>query len=52
MKPVIFADETNLFSPGKEIKTLLPKTNYELQTIHECFKTNKRSLNEDKTNFL
>ena len=51
LKPIMFADDTNLFCSNKEIKPLFLKTNLELGKISEWFRTNKLSLNEDKTRF-
>ena len=51
LKPIMFADDTNLFCKSKTVKTLFLKANIELQKISEWFQANKLSLNEDKTRF-
>ena len=51
LKPIIFADDTNLFCSGKHIKTLFQTANIELEKIAICFQANKLSLNESKTKF-
>ena len=42
---IIFADDTNLFSSGKDLKILESTTNSELQNISLALKANKLSLN-------
>ena len=49
---IMFADDTNFFFSHKNIKTLFEKTNNELKIINEWFKSNKLSLNMDKTNYI
>ena len=51
LKPVRFADDTNLFCKSKTVKTLFTKANTGLKKISEWFQANKLSLNEDKTRF-
>ena len=51
LKPIMFADDTNLFCKSKTVKTLFLKANIELKKISEWFQANKLSLNEDKTRF-
>ena len=48
-KPIMFADDTNLFYKSKTVKTLFLKANIELKKISQSFQANKLSLNEDKT---
>ena len=48
---VMFADDTNLFIDGKDIKTIFKTMNDELVKLVEWFKANKLSLNKDKTVF-
>ena len=50
-KPIMFADDTNLFFPGKYIKTLFQTANIELEKIAIWFQAKKHSLNESKTKF-
>ena len=49
LKPVIFADDTNLFLSNKEIKKLFNDMNVELQKMSIWFKANKLSLNLTNT---
>ena len=51
LKPIMFADDTNLFCLGKHIKTLFQTANTELEKIAIWFQANKLSLNESKTKF-
>ena len=51
LKPIMFADDTNLFCSGKHIKTLFQTANIELEKIAIWFQANKLSLNESKTKF-
>ncbi len=45
----LFADDTNLFTHGKDIKLLVSQTNTLLSELNIWFITNKLSLNADKT---
>ena len=47
----MFADDTNIFVSGKNIKTLFHTIKEELKLLVEWFKANKLSLNETKTLF-
>ena len=51
LKPIMFADDTNLFCSGKHIKTLFQAAEIELEKTAIWFKANKLSLNESKTKF-
>ena len=51
LKPIMFADDINLFCSGKHIKTLFQTANIELEKIAIWFQANKLSLNESKTKF-
>ena len=51
LKPIMFADDTNLFCSRKHIKTLFQIANIELEKISIWFQENKLSLNESKTKF-
>ena len=44
LKPIMFADDTNLFCSNKEIKPLFLKANLELAKISEWFGVNKLSF--------
>ena len=46
---VMFADDTNLFLSHKKIDALFAITNVELENVSTWFKSNKLSLNVDKT---
>ena len=50
--PILFADDTDLFSSGKEIKTLETNINNELSHISIWLKVNKLSLNIKKTHYM
>ena len=47
---VVFADDTNLFLSHKNIDTHFAIMNVELEKVSTWFKSNKLSLNVDKTN--
>ena len=49
---LMFADDTNLFMPHKNIDTLFGSRNVELANVSTWFKSNKFSLNVDKTKCL
>ena len=49
LKLVMFADDTNLFLSNKDINKLFNDMNVELQKMSIWFKTNKLSLNSNKT---
>ena len=51
LKPVMFADDTNLFLSNKDINKLFNDVNVELQKLSSWFKANKVSLNLTKTNW-
>ena len=44
LKPILFADDTNLFSSGKYIKELCSVVSIELDTLCKWFQVNKLSL--------
>ena len=50
--PILFADDTNLFSSGKEIEALEANINSELSHISTWLKVNKLSLNIKKTHYM
>ena len=51
LKPIKFADDTNLFCESRTVKTLFLKANIDLEKISEWSQANKLSLNEDKIRF-
>ena len=48
----MFADDTNLFVRGKSVEQIKNQINTELLIINEWFKTNRLSLNLDKTTYI
>ena len=48
----MFADVKNLIYSSKNIKTLFKTINFELTKVFEWLKTNKLSIDIDKTNFI
>ena len=51
-EPVLFADDTNLFSSGSKAISLQDGVNNDLAIIAEWLKVNKLSLNIKKTHFM
>ena len=51
-EPVLFADDTNLFSSGSNDISLQDGVNNDLAIIAEWLKVNKLSLNRKKTHFM
>ena len=51
-KPVIFADDTNLFATSTKLNSLISNVNTDLIMLSEWFKTNKLSVNIDKTFYI
>ena len=51
LKPILLADDTNLFCSGKDIKELCSVVSIELDKLCKWFQVNKLSLNTSKTNF-
>ena len=49
---ILFADDTNIFCSGKDIKTLCKSISRELDKLNIWFAVNKLSLNVNKTNFI
>ena len=49
LKFILFADDTSLFSSGKDLTKLIRTVNQELSVIATWFKSNKLSLNLKKT---
>ena len=52
LKPILFADDTNLFYSGKDIDELCSVVSIELDKLCIWFQVNKLSLNISKTNFM
>ena len=50
--PILFADDTNLFSSGKDLKVIENHVNDELSNISEWLKVNKLLLNINKTHYM
>ena len=50
--PILFADDTNLFCTGKDLKDLSHKINEEIAKIYAWVNAYKLSLNIDKTNVM
>ena len=49
---ILFADDTNIFCSGRDIKTLCKSISQELDKLNIWFAVNKLSLNVNKTNFI
>ena len=52
IKPVLFADDTNLFFSGPHLESLVRTVNVELLKIEKWFQVNRLFINADKTNFM
>ena len=52
VKFILFADDTNIYSSGFDLKELYVYINKELEKFNEWFALNKLSLNVSKTNFM
>ena len=52
LKPILFADDTNLFYSGKDIDELCSVVSIELDKLCIWFQVNKLSLNTSKMNFM
>ena len=50
--PILFADDTNLFCTGTELKGMIRQVNEEMAKIYAWVNANRLSLNIDKTNFM
>ena len=46
--PILFADDTNLFCNGPNLKDLVEEINEELKLVYTWVKVNKLSLNIEK----
>lgn len=49
---ILFADDTTIYTKSNSIVSLYEKVNYDLNSLHDWFKTNKLSLNVGKTNYM
>ena len=49
---ILFADDTNVFIAGKNLKNIVSKMNNGLVEIVDWLKANRLSLNVNKTNFM
>ena len=47
-----FADDTNLFCTGTDLKEITQLVDEEIPKIYACLNANRFSLNIDKTNFM
>ena len=52
LKPILFADDTNLLYYGKDTKELCSAVSIELDKLCKWFQVNKLSLNTSKTKFM
>jgi len=52
LKFILFADDTNVFHSHKQMSELVKSVNYELEKLSEWFRSNKLSLNVQKTNYI
>lgn len=50
--PILFADDTSIFTSGKDINVLAKRINIELASLVEWLQVNKLSLNISKTNYM
>jgi hypothetical protein len=49
---LLFADDTNIFNSHSSLEVLINRTNSDLENIAEWFRSNKLTLNLDKTNYI
>ena len=52
VKFILFADDTNIYSSGFDLKENCVDINKKLEKLNEWFASNKLSLNVSKTNFM
>ena len=50
--PILFADDTNIFISGKNLRQLVSTLNSELEKVVEWLQVNKLSLNVNKTQYM
>ena len=48
----MFADDTNVFASHENLDIVINEANTELATLADWFKSNKLSLNSDKTKYM
>ena len=51
LKSILFADDTNIFLVGDDLKEVCETMSFELDKLSRWFQANKLSLNVSKTNF-
>ncbi len=49
---ILFADDTNIFLSGNNLKEMTQTFNVKLAKIHKWLQVNKLSINIDKTNYM
>ena len=52
VKSMLFADDTNLFLVGDDLKEVCETMSFELDKLSRWFQANKLSLNVSKINFM
>jgi hypothetical protein len=52
LKPILYADDTNLFYQSKNLLLDIPKINQDLNALDDWCKYNKLTINLEKTNFI
>ena len=52
LKSILFADDTNIFHTGDDLKKVCETISHELDKLNRWFRANKLSLNVSKTNFM
>ena len=52
LKSILFADDTNIFHTGDDLKEVCETMSHELDKLNRWFRANKLSLNVSKTNFM
>jgi hypothetical protein len=52
LKPILYADDTNLFIEAKNLNNLIPAINEDLKSLVSWCEINKLTINLDKTNFI
>ena len=52
LKSILFADDTNIFHTGGDLKEVCETMSHELDKLNKWFRANKLALNVSKTNFM